>query len=333
MDSDQEIERICAAHDRGDLRERRRGGVPPASSGEFIESGHPAQRTVVACGGGLVVQPGMAGLLRSRGVVVCLHASLETILARTSRHSSRPLLNVADPEARIRALYAEREAIYRSARDDGPDGLAPAARIVAHVMRIREREAREFARGRLRRMDERPENPARAHRGPGLRRGGVRRRVASAGGPPARLARGRAPRRHALDGADGGSGGSRPELVLPGVRSVILLGVNYWGGAAPARGAPAFARYAQLSGLPRHPEAGARPGGAGPGGDLRGRRRRLPLLRRHRSRSGARLGGPRRARLHRQERHAHLAPPRQLAFPRGDPDAGRASGGRAGRRR
>ena len=147
MDSDHEIERICGrtvaeifANDGEEafrMRER-----------QFIESGHPAQRTVVACGGGLVVQAGMDGLLRSRGVVVCLHASVETILARTSRHSSRPLLNVADREARIRALYAEREAIYRSAGTMVLTDSRPLRDIVAHVLRIREREAREFARGR-----------------------------------------------------------------------------------------------------------------------------------------------------------------------------------------
>src|SRR3954462_6924861 len=29
----------------------------------FIETGHPPERTVIACGGGLVVQPGMLALL------------------------------------------------------------------------------------------------------------------------------------------------------------------------------------------------------------------------------------------------------------------------------
>ena len=35
----------------------------------FIESGHPAERTVVSCGGGLVVQPGMLALLKSKGLI------------------------------------------------------------------------------------------------------------------------------------------------------------------------------------------------------------------------------------------------------------------------
>lgn len=36
-----------------------------------------------------------------------------------------------------------------------------------------------------------------------------------------------------------------PALVLPGVQSVILLGVNYWSAALPAGAGPRFARYAQ----------------------------------------------------------------------------------------
>ena len=44
--------------------------------------------------------PGMLELLQTKGVVVCLHASIETILARTARQRNRPLLEVEDPEAR-----------------------------------------------------------------------------------------------------------------------------------------------------------------------------------------------------------------------------------------
>ncbi len=79
---------------------------------QFIESGHPTQGCVVSCGGGLVVQEGMSELLKSKGVVVCLFASIENIIERTGRNNNRPLLNVADPEARIRELFAAREPIY-----------------------------------------------------------------------------------------------------------------------------------------------------------------------------------------------------------------------------
>ena len=112
----------------------------------FIEQGHPATQCVVACGGGLVVQPGMLDLLKTKGVVICLHASLETILARTQGSKHRPLLNVEDPMERIRALYAQREPIYRqSGTVILTDGRQLNA-IAAHVMRVYKRETAEFGR-------------------------------------------------------------------------------------------------------------------------------------------------------------------------------------------
>jgi shikimate kinase len=117
----------------------------------FVGEGHAPERLVVACGGGLVVQPGMLGLLGERGVVVCLHASIETILARTARHSrTRPLLDVEDPDARARALYAEREATYKSAGTVILTDSRPLSEIEAHVVRVWRREAEEFSRRRTR---------------------------------------------------------------------------------------------------------------------------------------------------------------------------------------
>ncbi len=111
----------------------------------FVESGHPAGRCVVACGGGLVVQPGMLDLLKTKGVVVCLHASLETILKRTQGNKNRPLLNVDDPMERLRTLYAAREPIYRNSGTLVLTDGRPLLDIVAHVFRIWKREATDFA--------------------------------------------------------------------------------------------------------------------------------------------------------------------------------------------
>ncbi len=112
----------------------------------FIVGGHPDRRTVLACGGGLVVQPGMLALLQTRGVVVCLHASLATVLDRTSRHRNRPLLAVENPEERIRTLYAAREGIYRRSGTLILTDARPLSEIVAHVVRVWRRDAADFAR-------------------------------------------------------------------------------------------------------------------------------------------------------------------------------------------
>ena len=79
---------------------------------QFIESGHPETGCVVSCGGGLVVEPGMKELLKQKGVVICLFASAESIIERTSRNKSRPLLNVDDPAAKVRQLLKELSLIH-----------------------------------------------------------------------------------------------------------------------------------------------------------------------------------------------------------------------------
>ena len=112
----------------------------------FIESGHPAQRTLIACGGGLVVQPGMLAALKAKGVVICLHASIETILARTARQRNRPLLEVENPEERVRTLYAAREPIYKQSGTVILTDARPLQDIVAHVLRAWRRDAADFAR-------------------------------------------------------------------------------------------------------------------------------------------------------------------------------------------
>lgn len=147
VDSDHEIERLQG---KSIPEIFAQDGEPAfrALEKEFVASGHQAERTLVACGGGLVVQPGMLAALKVRGVVVCLHASLETILARTARHRHRPLLDVANPEERIRTLYAAREAIYRQSGTLILTDSRPLTDIVAHVIRAWRRDAADFVRAR-----------------------------------------------------------------------------------------------------------------------------------------------------------------------------------------
>lgn len=145
LDSDHEIERIQGKTIPQIFSEQ---GEPAfrAMEKSFVEGGHPAKRTVVACGGGLIVQPGMLEKVQALGVVVCLHASLDTILRRTQGNRNRPLLDVDDPMDRIRTLYAAREPIYRRSGTVILTDGRPMLDIVQHVLRSYRREAAEFAR-------------------------------------------------------------------------------------------------------------------------------------------------------------------------------------------
>lgn len=66
---------------------------------------------VVSSGGGTVLRAENRRLLRSRGPIVVLEASPETIYRRTRRHK-RPLLEIGDPTERIRQLLRERASAY-----------------------------------------------------------------------------------------------------------------------------------------------------------------------------------------------------------------------------
>lgn len=111
----------------------------------FIESGHPEEGCVVSCGGGLVVQEGMKERLRKKGVVICLFASVESILERTARNKNRPLLNVPDPAAKVRALLKEREPIYMAAGTCITTTGRSIPEVVRHMVRTYKSCAREFA--------------------------------------------------------------------------------------------------------------------------------------------------------------------------------------------
>jgi shikimate kinase len=77
-------------------------------------------------------------------VVICLHATIETILKRTRNSKTRPLLNVDDPLARIRALYAEREPVYRRSGTLVLTDNRTLPEVITHALRVYQREAKEF---------------------------------------------------------------------------------------------------------------------------------------------------------------------------------------------
>ncbi len=70
---------------------------------------------IISTGGGILLREDNVELLRQMGLIICLHASAETIMARTAAGDERPLLNRPDAAREIRRLLAEREAAYQQA--------------------------------------------------------------------------------------------------------------------------------------------------------------------------------------------------------------------------
>ena len=73
------------------------------------------EKTVIATGGGLPTDPANLASLKTHALVLCLWASPEAIWERVRGHDHRPLLNEADPLAKIRDLLTAREPCYRQA--------------------------------------------------------------------------------------------------------------------------------------------------------------------------------------------------------------------------
>jgi len=72
---------------------------------------------VVATGGGAVLDPENRAHLRQSGLVVYLCVPPAVLFERTRHDQNRPLLQVADPLARLQALYDQRDPLYREVAD------------------------------------------------------------------------------------------------------------------------------------------------------------------------------------------------------------------------
>ena len=68
---------------------------------------------ILATGGGAILDANSRSFLHSRGTVVYLRASVAQQLERTGKDKNRPLLQTANPLAKIKELIKIREPLYR----------------------------------------------------------------------------------------------------------------------------------------------------------------------------------------------------------------------------
>lgn len=116
----------------------------------FAEDGEPAFRRleraaiqrvarlaghVIAAGGGAVMDPENLAALRRQGWMVWLRAEPDVILQRVGDVRARPLLNVDDPQARVRELLALRQATYATAHVAVETSRQPVAVVVDEIVR------------------------------------------------------------------------------------------------------------------------------------------------------------------------------------------------------
>lgn len=124
VDADSEIEAAAGCtiaeffeqHGEAEFRDGERRVIARLLDGE---------PKVLATGGGAFMDAQTRAAVAETGISVWLRADLETLVRRTARRSSRPLLNNADPERTLEDLMATRYPVYAQAditveSDDGP---------------------------------------------------------------------------------------------------------------------------------------------------------------------------------------------------------------------
>ncbi|MDP3041293.1 MAG: shikimate kinase [Candidatus Omnitrophota bacterium] len=82
---------------------------------KFLKEVSTQKKFVVACGGGVVLDPDNIKLMKKTGILICLCATCEAILKRVSVSTHRPILNVAKPRERVELLLKMRAPYYAQA--------------------------------------------------------------------------------------------------------------------------------------------------------------------------------------------------------------------------
>ena len=116
LDADQEIERRCGVNVPLIFEIEGEAGFR-AREAQVLTELTALESVVLATGGGAVLAEENRRRLAAGGTVIYLCGRPEDLYERVRHDRNRPLLSTADPLGRLRELYAERDALYRSIAD------------------------------------------------------------------------------------------------------------------------------------------------------------------------------------------------------------------------
>lgn len=91
---------------------------------------------VIDTGGGVVLRNENWVSMKENGIIICLTADDETVMARTKKYKHRPLLNVEDPKQKIRSLIAKRAPFYAKADYCIDTGKLTVNQVVEKIVEI-----------------------------------------------------------------------------------------------------------------------------------------------------------------------------------------------------
>ena len=180
--------------------------------------------------------------------MVFLSADLDVLFERVSRNQKRPLLQTADPRGTLQELIQRRWPLYTECAHFTVDTSVGSHADIAHAV---------LAQARRYFSEKRP------HNRPAVKIA-LLDHARELGFALCRVARCDAPPHAAsfVEWLDAGMAGEMtpwlergkekradPQMILPGARSMIVLGLNYWQGPrpAPVPDAPATGRFARYA--------------------------------------------------------------------------------------
>lgn len=136
VDADEEIER-AAARTVGEIFDEHGEAYFRAGERRVIARLMDERHGVIATGGGAFVDPQTRALILAQGIAVWLDCDVPTLVKRTARRDTRPLLRSGDPQTILTELKDRRAPAYAEApvhimTDDSPHE-ATLARILERL--------------------------------------------------------------------------------------------------------------------------------------------------------------------------------------------------------
>jgi shikimate kinase len=103
---------------------------------KVLKEASKERKFVYACGGGIVIDKENIKVMKETGVIICLTATAEVVLKRTSGYAHRPLLNVANPKKQIELLLKLRAPYYAQADKAIDTSKLSVEQVVEKVIKV-----------------------------------------------------------------------------------------------------------------------------------------------------------------------------------------------------